>query len=90
MRLKVRQPDEPRHTLNTSRVSTLILWDLGKMLNLSKPPFLHLENGNNGVIGEAGPHSYTHSLISHSLSPTLVLFPGSYLTHSDHSLNVPG
>lgn len=73
-----------------THISTLILWGLGKILNLSKLQFLHLENGNNGVICEAGPHPYTHSLISHSLSPTLAFFPGSYLTYSDHSLNVPG
>lgn len=74
--------------MDTCHVSTLILWGLGKILNLSKLQFLHLENGNNGVICEAEPHSYTHSFISHSLSPTLAFFPGSYLTYSDHSLNV--
>lgn len=76
--------------MDTSHISTPILWDLGKILNLSKPQFLHLKNGDNGVTCEAEPHSYTHFLIQLPPAPTPAFFPGSYLTHSNHSLNAPG
>lgn len=62
--------------MDPSCVSTLILWDLGNILNLSKPQFLLLENGANGVICEAGLHSYIHSLIQSLPAPTPASFPG--------------